>query len=73
MFLSKPELHELTGYIRPSAQAKWLARADYPFEIGADGYPRVLSACVERRLGGLLSTSPKLTKHRTPNFAALLP
>jgi hypothetical protein len=71
MFLSKPELHELTGYERPGAQARWLAKTNYPFEIGADGYPRVLRLCIERRLGGAQSTTLKPTQ-RAPNFEALL-
>ena len=32
----------------------WLAKANYPFEIGADGHPRVLEACVERHRSPLV-------------------
>ncbi len=69
MFLKKSELKELTGYARPRSQANWLSENSYPFEIGADGYPRVLHSYVERRLGGFMKQEHK--KRHAPNFAAL--
>jgi len=69
MFLKKNEIKELTGYARPSSQTNWLIENSYPFEIGADGYPRVMYSYVERRLGGF--TKQERKKRHTPNFAAL--
>ena len=68
MFLDKSELIELTGYKRPSSHMRWLASNDYPFEVGADGYPRVLTSLVEKRLGSLI-TSPQ--RKNKPRFAAI--
>lgn len=42
MFLSKTELRELTGYIRPSRQVRWLQQQGLCYALAADGYPRVL-------------------------------
>ncbi len=73
MFLTRSELLEMTGYVRPKAQARWLAENQYPFEIGADGYPRVLQSCVEKRLGGAAIEAAASRQRRTePNFAALV-
>ena len=68
MFLTKKQLKELTGYARPQSLMRWLASNEYPFEIGADGYPRVLISLVEKRLG---SHIPEQKRKNTPNFAAL--
>ena len=66
MFLDKEQLKELTGYARPTSQMNWLARNDYPFEVAADGYPRVLVTLVEKRLGSFIQR-PK--RNNTPRFA----
>ncbi|MES9868340.1 MAG: DUF4224 domain-containing protein [Sedimenticola sp.] len=70
MFLSKDELKELTGYSRPSSHRWWLVDNGYPFEVGADGYPRVMVACVTQRLGA--NAEPRSRKVAKPNFAVLL-
>ena len=51
MFLTADELEALTGYSQKPKQVRWLADRRYPFDIGADGRPRVLRSYVERRLG----------------------
>ena len=51
MFLTPDELAELTGYQQQSRQIRWLRDRRYPFDLGADGKPRVLRSYVERRLG----------------------
>ncbi|MBU2720393.1 DUF4224 domain-containing protein [Acidithiobacillus ferridurans] len=51
MFLTKDQLHELTGYQNRPQQITWLRSNGYPFEIGADGRPRVLTATVLAKLG----------------------
>lgn len=53
MFLSPTDLAALTGYSRRSAQLRWLKAHAWPHEIGGDGRPKVLTAYVERRLGGV--------------------
>jgi hypothetical protein len=51
MFLTPEELEALTGYGQKAKQAAWLRDRRYPFELGADGRPRVLRSYVEKRLG----------------------
>jgi hypothetical protein len=43
MFLSAEELSSLTGYVRPSAQRRWLERHGFRFWVRADGQPAVPS------------------------------
>jgi hypothetical protein len=62
LFLTELELRELTRLQRPSAIARWLREHGYPFDLAADGWPRVLRAYVEQRLSG--DTAP--TKKREP-------
>lgn len=67
MFLSDADLHELTGYVKPSAQRKWLEKKHWPFEVSALGRPRVLRAFAEKKLG--LETAVK-NDHTEPDFSA---
>lgn len=60
--LSKEELHEWTGYVRPSKQISWLKKHGVRFMIAADGYPRVLRRDLE---------TPANTPRNTPNLEAL--
>jgi hypothetical protein len=50
MFLSRDELVDLSGARQRRRVIAWLRGAGYRFEIGADGWPRVLRAAVEARL-----------------------
>lgn len=50
MFLTPAELAELTGYKRPSAQARWLTSHGWRFALNAAGHPRVARAYFERRM-----------------------
>lgn len=59
MFLIADELEELTGYVVPAYQAKWLNRNGYPFDMSAAGRPKVLRAYVDQRLGGIASSTTK--------------
>lgn len=52
--LTAIELVELSGYRKPSAQARWLERNGFPFVVGGDGQLKVLRQAVEGRLGGKL-------------------
>ncbi|MNW13845.1 hypothetical protein D3C71_2118980 [compost metagenome] len=51
LVLTAVELAELSGYRKPSAQARWLERNRFPFVMGGDGQPKVLRQVVEIRLG----------------------
>lgn len=51
MFLSDSELCELTGYTKPSAQARWLTSNGFPFLAGGDKKLKVLRSLVQDRLG----------------------
>lgn len=56
MFISRPDLIELTGLQRPSAIRRWLKRERIEYIDGADGWPRVLQSVVVARLGGKAET-----------------
>ena len=62
MFLTPEELQGLTAYKTKAKQIAWLRANGYPFEIAGDGRPRVLTAAVLAKLGGLAQQSqgPKL-------------
>jgi hypothetical protein len=68
MFLSDKELMELTGYKRPGEQRRWLASHNWPFEIAANGYNRVLREEARNRL---LSRHPRGESSSEPNLAIL--
>ena len=55
--LSRDELMELSGRQRPDAIRRWLDRQRIPYLDGADGWPRVLMAIIEARMG-LKSPAP---------------
>ena len=67
MFLTRDELKQLTGYKRPSAIRRWLGQNGYEYEVARDGYPRVLSDAVTKKLGGESTRSsewqPSLLRH----------
>lgn len=67
MFLTQEQLQELTERVRPTAQIKWLKEHGYPFDVGAEGNPKVLASVVESRLGGTVTRRPRL---RIPKDAA---
>ena len=52
MFLTHEEVAELTGYVKSSAQIKWLKAGRYGFAIDGYGKPKVLRQVVIARLGG---------------------
>lgn len=65
MFLTDPELQQLTGYVLPAAQARWLTTRGWRFERNRGGRVIVLRSYAERMLGGAGPKEPE------PNFAAL--
>ena len=62
-FLTPAELHNLTGAKHKAKVRRWLTENRYPYDVGVDGWPRVLRSYLERRLAGavpLPTTRPKL-------------
>lgn len=51
MFLNQEQIRELTGFIFPKKQAKYLAARGYSFELRADGKISILQKHVEEKLG----------------------
>ena len=66
MFLSSCEINRLTGYVRPSAQVRWLRRNGYRLTVNALGEPVVAAAEAARKLVG---GSSNVTQE--PNFEAI--
>lgn len=52
MILSPADLQLLTGYLRPSAQAKWLRRHGWRYSVNALGEPIVALAEFNRKMIG---------------------
>lgn len=70
LFLSKEELHELTGYRLGKRQAAELKRRGWKFEVNAAGAPLVARAYFERRMvGEVRAEEPPLPARH--NFDAL--
>jgi hypothetical protein len=66
VFLSSCDMNRLTGYVRPSAQARWLRRNGYRFTVNGLGEPVVAEAEAARKLiGGSSSVTQE------PNFGAI--
>jgi len=63
-FLSQQDLRQLTGYKRPSLQAKQLIRQGVPFFLNGRGYPQVHRTAVE-------TVARPQTHPQTPNYQAL--
>lgn len=51
MFLEEDDLIRLTGYVRPSAQRRWLLHNGFPHAINGMGKPLLLTSVVQDRLG----------------------
>lgn len=65
MFLTAADLRDLTGYVRYSAQARWLRRHGWRFTVNALGAPVVAIAEFNRRMVGGVATS------KGPNWEAM--
>jgi hypothetical protein len=65
MFLSRDEIKALTGYVRASAQIRWLTRHGYLFAVNALGHPVVALAEANRKLVGDFKIRSE------PNWAAI--
>jgi hypothetical protein len=67
MILSKSDLKALTGYVRVSAQIRWLRKHGWRFVINGLGDPIVAEAEFNRHLVGGKATPVR----QEPNWAAL--
>ena len=67
MFLTPQDLHRLTGYIRSSAQIRWLRKNGWRFTVNGLKEPIVAVAESERKL----ISGPASTRQDEPNFEAL--
>lgn len=67
MFLTKQELHDLTGYALSAWQRRWLDKHGYIYEVSATGAVKVLRSFVERKMN---SAAPVETGVRL-NFDAI--
>lgn len=64
MFLTSQEVQRLTGYVRSSAQIRWLRRNGWRFTVNALGAPVVALAEFNRHMVG--GKAPAATQQ--PNF-----
>lgn len=49
MFLTPQQLEDLTGYVQPAAQVRWLQKNGVQHFVRGDGKPRVLPSALEMR------------------------
>lgn len=67
MFLTTDQIRELTGKVRPSAQARALKEMAIKHGVRPDGSIVVMEAAVDKVLGD--GAASKLTRKTTPDFA----
>jgi len=67
MFLTTQEIQRLTGYVRPSAQMRWLRKNGWRFTVNGLREPIVAVAESERKL----VSGDGMTRRHEPNFGAL--
>lgn len=66
-FLTRDELRELTDAKRRDGQIAWLEERGWPFETTCSGWPVVLRAYAEKRLG----LRDARIRRATPDFSAV--
>ena len=66
MILAPSDLRDLTGYVRASAQARWLRKHGWKFTINGLGMPVVAQAEFNRHLVG-----GRAAKNQEPNFEGI--
>ncbi len=64
--LSRAELVELSGRQRPDAIRRWLDAQRIPYLDGADGWPRVLQAIIQARMGARTAPAAARPQVRLP-------
>jgi hypothetical protein len=68
LLLTSTELHDLTGYTRPSRQIAWLHDEGFTFRVAADGHPRVDRAHYLKMMGAVDIAARRRT---APDFSSL--
>jgi hypothetical protein len=71
MFLTPEQLEQLTGKVRPSAQARWLTEHNWKFILRGDGRPVVHEAEAERQMCGGASRQARRPTPTEPKLEAL--
>jgi Domain of unknown function (DUF4224) len=66
VFLSEDDVAKLTGYVRRSAQIRWLTQHGWRFAVNGLGQPIVSAEEVSRRMVGGATR-----KAEEPNWAAM--
>jgi hypothetical protein len=66
IFLTPEQLQELTGYVQPAAQIRWLRKSGIQHYVRADGHPAVPLAALDPR------ESPAKARFE-PDFEAIRP
>lgn len=67
MLITDKEVCELTGYIRPSAQIRWLRQHGWRFSVNALGKPMVAIAEFNRHMVG----NAKTVTRQEPDWSAI--
>jgi hypothetical protein len=67
LILTRSDLEALTGYVRASAQIRWLRRNGWKFVVNALGDPVVAQAEFDRHLVGGKRSAPT----QEPNWDAM--
>lgn len=68
LLLTEEDLHQLTGYIRPDAQIRWLKKNGWEFAVSAYKRPKVAFAYAESKLGVRLDV-PMQFENSVPDFS----
>lgn len=69
LFVSHQHLQELSGRAYPKHIIRWLSENGYRFDVGADGWPKVLLRQLEERQG--LRPTPAPRARERPDFSAI--
>ena len=69
MFLTESEIQQLSGYVRVSAQQRWLEEHGIAFLQGGDKRLKVLRSVVLQRLGACSEDTKREPKLRLSNFS----
>jgi Domain of unknown function (DUF4224) len=69
LFLSKDELADLSGVVRPTLQIRWLRDNGWRYSVDFNGKPRVSREHFSHRL--VFTALPEKAKTSTPRFDRL--
>jgi len=66
LVISTADIEELTGYVRPAEQIKWLQRHGWVHEVNRRGHPVVAQSYFDLKLGGTIKQAVN-----EPNFSRM--